>query len=91
MSDSSLTVHTCSATLARCPVRKVAYGVYQVPEYTGMLRIVSPRFIRDAHGAGLKVQVWTVDEEADMRRLLQWGVDGLISNRPELAVKVVRE
>ena len=76
--------------VARWPVRDVEYGVYQVPEYTGLLRIVSPRFIRDAHDAGLQVQVWTVDEEADMRRLLTWGVDGLISNRPDLAVQVVR-
>lgn len=75
-------------TLARWPVRRARYGVYQVPERTGLLRIVSPRFIRYAHGAGLKVQVWTVDEEADMRRLLAWGADGLISNRPDLAVLV---
>ena len=70
------------------PVRDVSYGGYQVPERNGLLRIVSPRFIREAHGAGLKVQVWTVDEEADMRRLLRWGVDGLISNRPDIAVRV---
>ena len=63
-------------------------GVYQVPERNGLVRIVSPRFIRDAHMAGLKVQVWTVDDERDMRRLLDWGVDGLISNRPDLAVRV---
>jgi glycerophosphoryl diester phosphodiesterase len=76
--------------LARWPVRDVPYQVYQVPERTGLLRIISPRFVRDAHGAGLKVQVWTVDDEADMRRLLSWGVDGLISNRPDLAVQVVQ-
>jgi glycerophosphoryl diester phosphodiesterase len=74
--------------LAGWPVRHVPYGGYQVPERNGLIRIVSPRFIRDAHAAGLKVQVWTVDHEADMRRLLDWGVDGLISNRPDMAVRV---
>jgi glycerophosphoryl diester phosphodiesterase len=75
-------------TWLRWPVRHAGYGGYQVPELNGRMRIVSPRFIRDAHGSGLKVQVWTVDEEPDMRRLLEWGVDGLISNRPDLAVRV---
>jgi len=70
------------------PVRHVQYGGYQVPERNGLIRIVSPRFVREAHAAGLKVQVWTVDDEPDMRRLLYWGVDGLISNRPDLAVRV---
>ena len=70
------------------PVRRPPYGGYQVPEKAGMIRVTSPRFVRHAHRAGLKVQVWTVDEEADMRRLLSWGVDGLISNRPDLAVTI---
>lgn len=70
------------------PVRRPPYGGYQVPEKAGLIRVVSPRFIRHAHRAGTRVQVWTVDEEADMRRLLQWGVDGLISNRPDIAVRV---
>jgi glycerophosphoryl diester phosphodiesterase len=74
--------------LARWPVRRAAYGAYQVPERNGLIRIVSPRFIRDAHEAGVKVQPWTIDDESDMRRLLQWGVDGLITNRPDLAVRV---
>ena len=74
--------------LAGWPVRHAAYGGYQVPECNGIIRIVSPRFVRDAHDAGFKVEVWTVDEEPDMRRLLQWGVDGLITNRPDLAVRV---
>ena len=75
-------------TWARCPVRRARYGGYQVPENNGRRQIVSPRFIEDAHAAGLKVEVWTVDEETVMRRLLGWGVDALISNRPGLAVRV---
>lgn len=75
-------------TWARWPVRRPPYGGYQVPETNGALRIVSPRFIRYAHEEGLRVHVWTVDAEADMHRLLDWGVDGLISNRPDAAVKV---
>jgi glycerophosphoryl diester phosphodiesterase len=75
-------------SMARWPVRRAPYGGYQVPERAGLLRVVSPRFVRHAHDAGLKVQVWTVDEEPDMARLLRWGVDGLISNRPGLAVRV---
>jgi glycerophosphoryl diester phosphodiesterase len=75
-------------TLTRWPVRQARYGGYQIPEQNGRLRIVSPRFIRYAHEASLKVQVWTVDEESDMRRLLQWGADGLITNHPDVAVRV---
>jgi glycerophosphoryl diester phosphodiesterase len=73
---------------ARYPVRLADYGGYQVPEFAGAIRVVSPTFIRHAHLAGLEVQVWTVDESADMRRLLSWGIDALISNRPDLAVSV---
>jgi len=36
------------------------------------------------------VQVWTVDAEADARRLLEWGVDALISDRPDILVPVVK-
>ena len=70
------------------PVKRPPFAGYQVPEHAGRIRIVSPRFIRHAHAAGLEVQVWTVDAEDDMERLLDWGADGLISNRPDLAVTV---
>jgi glycerophosphoryl diester phosphodiesterase len=70
------------------PVRRPPYGGYQVPEHAGAIRVVSRRFVRHAHDSALKVQVWTVDSEADMERLLDWGVDALISNRPDLAVLV---
>ena len=70
------------------PVRQPRYAMFQVPERAGVIRVVSRRFIRHAHRAGLRIQVWTVDDEADMRRLLDWGVDGLISNRPDAAVRI---
>jgi glycerophosphoryl diester phosphodiesterase len=70
------------------PARRPAYGGYQVPECAGTLRVVSPRFIRHAHRTGLEVHVWTIDAPVDMQRLLDWGADALISNRPDLAVTV---
>ena len=73
----------------RVPVRRPPYKAFQVPERAGMTRVVSPRFVRDAHAAGCVVQVWTVDDERDMRRLLEWEVDGIITDRPDVAVRVV--
>ena len=69
------------------PVRRVAYGGYQVPEVSGGHRIVSKAFVKHAHAADLHVQVWTVDDRDDMERLLSWGVDALISNYPDVAVQ----
>ena len=72
-------------------MRHTEYGGYQVPETAGSIRVVSPTFVRHAHEAGLEVQVWTVDEPADIRRLLDWGVDGIISDRPDVAAETVGE
>ncbi len=52
-------------------------------------RRVSPRFVEHAHRAGLGVQVWTVNAEATARRLLGWGVDALITDRPDLMTPLV--
>jgi len=74
----------------RWPVRHPRYQEFQVPEWAGSTRVVSPRFVRYAHEAGCPVKVWTVDDESDMRRLISWGVDAIISDRPDVAVRVVR-
>jgi len=67
---------------------RVPYRALQVPERAGRLRVVSPRFLRAIHRANLALQVWTVNEETDMRRLFAWGVDGIITDRPDVAVRV---
>jgi glycerophosphoryl diester phosphodiesterase len=72
------------------PVSRVSYGGYQVPEWSRSTRVVSPGFIRAAHRAGLAVQVWVVNSEADARRFLDWGVDALITDRPDLIVPFVK-
>jgi len=61
-----------------------------VPERRERTQIISPAFVRGAHRAGVLVQVWVVDREEDVRRLLGWGVDGVITDRPDVAVPVVR-
>jgi glycerophosphoryl diester phosphodiesterase len=51
---------------------------------------LTPTLIAEAQTAGLQVIPWTVNEPADMRQLLEWGVDGLISDRPDLFVEIAR-
>ena len=73
----------------RWPVKRPAYAGYQVPERAEGTRVVSPAFVRHSHAAGLGVQVWTVDDAADARRLLSWGADALISDRPDVVLGVI--
>jgi glycerophosphoryl diester phosphodiesterase len=68
-----------------------AFEAFQVPELYAGIRIVTPEFIDRAHGSGISVFVWTVNAEDDMQRLLDWGVDGLITDRPDIAVPAVRD
>jgi glycerophosphoryl diester phosphodiesterase len=70
------------------PLGRTKYREFQVPERYGLTTIVSPRFLTHAHRSGLPVKIWTVNDEADMRRLIAWGADALISDRPDLAVAV---
>ena len=62
---------------------------FQVPEVSGNLRVITPRFVRAAHRRGLNVQVWTVNEADAMRRVLDAGVDGVITDRPDLLLEVL--
>jgi glycerophosphoryl diester phosphodiesterase len=63
----------------------------QVPVGLRGVPIVTPRFIAAAHAAGLEVHVWTIDDPAEMRRLLSLGVDGIMTDRPDLLRDVLRE
>ena len=62
---------------------------FQVPERARNLRVVRRRFVRVAQSRGIAVHVWTVNEVQDMERMLAAGVDGIISDRPDLLLTVV--
>jgi glycerophosphoryl diester phosphodiesterase len=63
----------------------------QVPVRRGPLTVVTPRFVRRAHDTGLQVHVWTVDDPAEMRHLLEIGVDGIVTDRPDVLRDVLTE
>lgn len=63
----------------------------QLPTYVRGVRIVDAKLVATAHDAGLPVHVWTVNEESEMIRLLDIGVDGLITDRPDILKNVLSE
>ncbi|MCB7137578.1 glycerophosphodiester phosphodiesterase family protein [Cellulosimicrobium marinum] len=56
----------------------------QVPERTGRVRVVDARTVRAVHAAGRQVHVWTVNDAAAMERLLDLGVDGIVTDRADV-------
>lgn len=72
-------------------VRWAARGIdaYQVPEHFRGLRVVDEAFLEAAHLVGAHVHVWTVNDPADMERLLDLGVDGIVTDRADLLVEVL--
>ena len=60
-----------------------------MPERVGRLRLVTPRFVEAAHRVGVEVHVWTVNDPAVMTRLLDLGVDGLVTDRVDLALPLI--
>ncbi|WOI56999.1 glycerophosphodiester phosphodiesterase family protein [Palleronia sp. LCG004] len=62
----------------------------QVPTSWNGITIVTDRFVAAAHRRGAQVHVWTVDEPDEMERLLDLGVDGLMTDRPRVLRDVMR-
>jgi glycerophosphoryl diester phosphodiesterase len=63
----------------------------QIPEYSNGLHVLTKRFLRTAHSHKLKVHVWTVNQMEDMQRLLELGVDGIITDYPHQLISLLTD
>lgn len=78
------------APLRHLPALPVRGGLAQLPRRLGALTVVDGALLRTAHGAGREVHVWTVDEADEMAELLDLGVDGLLTDRPDVLRTVLQ-
>ena len=68
-----------------------SYDALQIPVVYGGVKVATPRFVKAAHDRGVRVDVWTVNEPEEMNRLLEAGVDVVMTNRPETLRKVLKK
>jgi glycerophosphoryl diester phosphodiesterase len=61
----------------------------QVPQESGGITVMTPSFVKAAHARNLAVEPWTINDEETMRKLIEWGVDGIITDRPDLMLEVL--
>lgn len=62
----------------------------QIPERHGRIPVLSRGLVRAAHEHGVEVHVWTVNEPETMRRLVDLGVDGIVTDRLDIAIDTFR-
>ncbi len=72
--------------------------LYSLVSLTGLAKITSPKIqhpyltditkerLQHAHQKGIRLHAWTVNQESDMRRLMQWGIDGIFTDHPAVAL-----
>lgn len=61
----------------------------QVPERSGGITVMTQSFVRAAHARNLAVEPWTINDKETMRRFIDWGVDGIITDRPDILVNLL--
>ncbi len=66
-----------------------SYQVLQIPPRSGDAQLASRRLFANARARGLAVQLWTINEQPEMRQLLDMGADGLITDYPERALQLL--
>jgi len=79
------------ARLRYAPFDRFPPRAVQVPVARGRFVLVNERFLATCHARGMQVHGWTIDDPAEMHRLLDLGVDGLMTDRPAVLKQVLVE
>ena len=66
-----------------------AFFSLQVPEESNDITVMTAQFVRAAHERNLKVEPWTIDDPEQMRQYIAWGVDGIITDRPDIMLEIL--
>lgn len=61
----------------------------QVPEESSGITVMTSQFVRAAHERNLRVEPWTIDDPEQMETYIEWGVDGIITDRPDLMLEIL--
>ncbi len=61
------------------------------PSESMNIPIMTERFIREAHAKNIAVEPWTVDDPQLMKQYIEWGVDGIMTDRPDLMIEVLKK
>lgn len=61
------------------------------PDESLGITIMTERFIRESHAKNIRVEPWTVNDPALMKQYIEWGVDGIITDRPDLMLEVLMQ
>ena len=67
------------------------FDALQIPRYFHGINVITPRFLEAAHHHGIQVHIWTIDEPTEMYELLAAGVDGLMTDLPDVLLAVMAE
>ena len=70
---------------------ELPYYALQIPEGYYFLRFITPELIKFAHidGINISIQVWTINNEKDIRRFLEWEIDAIFTDKPKLMLEIL--
>lgn len=89
VSESEVRVFFILITVLLPAVYRPQAEAFQIPEFSGGLHVLTERFVESAARHNMDVHVWTVNEEEDMQRMIDMGVNGIITDYPDRLLEIL--